>query len=257
MVIILIMNTKSTSVLNDIKLLVLDDHQYSDFWYADIILNQNLGAENLRYVNENSHGVRLLGTKYVLLRKEFWKAADLVSVASVIDHVKLLIMMGGSNMIELSSQIVKIIANTGASFQIRVILPINAGVEQFDHTAFSNSNLDIEFISFTHNVLEHYNWANGIITAAGGATWEWLTVGLKAAILPIANNQVTLADQLVRRGLATPIGAFHSQGYVLSEELLSRWLDEMNWNVNHLSIKNHCDVLDGCGVLRICDTMWD
>ena len=52
-------------------LLVIDDMAHLDHYYADVVLNQNIHAEQLDYSCE-PYARMLLGSRYVLLRREFW-----------------------------------------------------------------------------------------------------------------------------------------------------------------------------------------
>ena len=52
-------------------LLVIDDIAHLEYYSADIILNQNINAENLSYSCE-SKTILLMGTKFVLIRDEFF-----------------------------------------------------------------------------------------------------------------------------------------------------------------------------------------
>ena len=52
------------------RLLVIDDMAHLKHYYADIVLNQNLHAEQLKYSCEPQTRL-LLGTRYALLRREF------------------------------------------------------------------------------------------------------------------------------------------------------------------------------------------
>ena len=52
------------------RLLVIDDMAHLPVYEADIILNQNYGAEKLDY-NIDGSARLMLGTEYVFLRREF------------------------------------------------------------------------------------------------------------------------------------------------------------------------------------------
>ena len=52
------------------RLLVIDDLAQLDLYVADLVLNQNLAAQGLTYAHQPATRL-LLGTDYVLLRKEF------------------------------------------------------------------------------------------------------------------------------------------------------------------------------------------
>ena len=54
-------------------LLVLDDYGHCDRYYADAILNQNISADERWYLQRENDTRLLLGTRYILLRREFWQ----------------------------------------------------------------------------------------------------------------------------------------------------------------------------------------
>jgi len=77
------------------RFLVIDDMAHLPHYYADIVVNQNLHAEQLHYPCE-PYTQLLLGTQYVLLRREFlkgqgWKR-EIPEVAR-----KVLVTLGGSD----------------------------------------------------------------------------------------------------------------------------------------------------------------
>jgi len=54
-----------------LNLLFIDDYGHADYYPADIVLNQNIHADEDLYRNRASYTKLLLGTRYVLLRREF------------------------------------------------------------------------------------------------------------------------------------------------------------------------------------------
>lgn len=55
-----------------LRLLAIDDYGHSSHYYADLVLNQNTSADESLYVNREPGTELLLGTRYTLLRREFW-----------------------------------------------------------------------------------------------------------------------------------------------------------------------------------------
>ena len=53
------------------SLLALDDFGHAEHYWADIVLNQDLNAEESLYRNRESYTRLLLGPNYVCLRREF------------------------------------------------------------------------------------------------------------------------------------------------------------------------------------------
>ena len=80
---------------NGNPLLVIDDLGHLDNYVADIILNQNIKAEDLNYSCETETKL-LLGTNFVLLRDEFLTYNNLKREIPEIGN-KILVTMGGGD----------------------------------------------------------------------------------------------------------------------------------------------------------------
>ncbi|MCG6537254.1 MAG: UDP-2,4-diacetamido-2,4,6-trideoxy-beta-L-altropyranose hydrolase, partial [Syntrophales bacterium LBB04] len=76
------------------RLLVVDDTVRLPYYHADMILNQNLGAEALSYPCD-ADTVKLLGLRYVLLRPQFAEFMDWRRDAPERAR-RILVSMGGS-----------------------------------------------------------------------------------------------------------------------------------------------------------------
>ena len=53
------------------RVLALDDYCHAGWYHADLVLNQNAGAEAVLYANRAPTTVLLLGPRFALLREEF------------------------------------------------------------------------------------------------------------------------------------------------------------------------------------------
>ena len=80
---------------NGNPLLVIDDLGHLDNYVADIILNQNINAEDLNYSCETDTKL-LLGTNFVLLRDEFLTYNNLKRKIPEVAN-KILVTMGGND----------------------------------------------------------------------------------------------------------------------------------------------------------------
>ncbi|MHC4843928.1 MAG: UDP-2,4-diacetamido-2,4,6-trideoxy-beta-L-altropyranose hydrolase, partial [Planctomycetota bacterium] len=79
-----------------IRVLLIDDCGYTSHCFADIILNQNIHASDNLYQKRESDTRLLLGTNYVLLRKEFLKWQDWKRVIRDLGS-KVLVTFGGTD----------------------------------------------------------------------------------------------------------------------------------------------------------------
>jgi len=79
-----------------LNLLFIDDYGHAGYYPADIVLNQNIHADEDLYRNRASYTKLLLRTRYVLLRREFlrWQGykREIPEIAR-----KMLVTMGGSD----------------------------------------------------------------------------------------------------------------------------------------------------------------
>ena len=87
------------------KILFVDDYGHAAHYSADLVLNQNAGAEAQLYVHRESHTRLLLGPRYCLLRREFsswrnWKR-EIPQACR-----QLLVMMGGSDADNLTARVI-------------------------------------------------------------------------------------------------------------------------------------------------------
>ncbi|MEO1067891.1 MAG: UDP-2,4-diacetamido-2,4,6-trideoxy-beta-L-altropyranose hydrolase, partial [Cyanobacteria bacterium J06638_6] len=80
----------------DLQVLMLDDYGHASHYWADVVLNQNITAEEGLYPSREPYTKLLLGTRYVLLRQEFWPwrtwHREIPAVAK-----KVLVTLGGSD----------------------------------------------------------------------------------------------------------------------------------------------------------------
>ncbi|MGQ9755923.1 MAG: UDP-2,4-diacetamido-2,4,6-trideoxy-beta-L-altropyranose hydrolase, partial [Desulfotomaculales bacterium] len=90
------------------QLLVIDDMAHLDRYNADIVLNQNIHAHNLHYFCE-PYTRLLLGTKYVLLRREFWSWRNYKREVPEVAK-KVLVTMGGSDPGNVTLKVIRALA---------------------------------------------------------------------------------------------------------------------------------------------------
>src|SRR5271157_406433 len=55
------------------RVLVVDDNGHAEHYWADAVLNQNLHARETLYPSREPNVRMLLGPRYAMLRREFWK----------------------------------------------------------------------------------------------------------------------------------------------------------------------------------------
>lgn len=186
-------------------LLVIDDMAHLDHYYADIVVNQNLHAENLQYSCEPCTRL-LLGTKYVLLRREFlnyrgWRR-EIPEVAR-----KVLVTMGGSDPDNVTLKVIqalKLVDIDGLEATV-VIGGSNRHYEEL-RSAIKDSRFPIRLERNITNMPELMAWADVAVSAGGSTCWELAFMGLPTVVLELAENQQGIAVGLDRAGVVLDLG---------------------------------------------------
>ncbi len=208
------------------KVLVVDDHGYSDVWAADCVLNQNLFAPERIYRNEVEACTCLLGVRFALLRREFRIAGGtLVRVGqtgspacasaqedgtppgSKARRWRVLITMGGSDPENATGRVLQILASLPQpGMDIRVLVgaasPHYRDVERMAEC----SPHSVEVLRNVRDMPEQYSWADGVISAGGSSCWEWMLYHLPATVVCVAENQRAVIESLVSQQLALDLG---------------------------------------------------
>jgi UDP-2,4-diacetamido-2,4,6-trideoxy-beta-L-altropyranose hydrolase len=220
-------------------LMVIDDIADRKF-QCNILLNQNLGFCKDDYKNKVPNNCKLLlGCDYALLRPEF---SDLREKASIkrknTKEIKnILISMGGS---DITNKTYDILKSTSDDLNIVVILgrisPYNGMIKNY-----ANSRKNIKVIVDADNVSELMFDADLAIGAGGSTSWERCCLGLPALLFITAENQIKIAENLVKLDAVRVVGN-------LKESLQDILNDFSLWQTMSKKAQIVCD---GLGVKRV------
>lgn len=174
---------------NDLKVLQVDDSGIPADYFADVIVNQNPGATEGQYGKRQPRSRLLLGTQYVLLRREFTTVRtqrDFPEVAR-----RLLVTLGGTDPDGLTLCILRCLD--------RIAIP---GLEAIVAVGGSNPRLNeiqeaasactsqVRVLVNCNNMADLMATCDMAVIAAGGTLWELLGSG--CAVLSYARNQTQL-----------------------------------------------------------------
>jgi len=188
-------------------LLVIDDTACHDYYDADIVLNQNVNAGQLRY-SCRPRARLLLGPSYALLRQEFlacrgWKRRIPLRAC------RLLVTFGGTDRHNVTGSVIQALELLRVpGLEIRAIAgaanphlgELRAACETLKHKA--------HVLTDVADMPGMMKWADLAVSAAGSTFWEMAFLGLPACTLAIAENQRELAEELGRGKLAVNLGWF-------------------------------------------------
>jgi UDP-2,4-diacetamido-2,4,6-trideoxy-beta-L-altropyranose hydrolase len=230
------------------RLLVIDDMAHLKHYYADIVLNQNLHAEQLHYSCE-PYTRLLLGTRYVLLRREFlawrgWKR----EIPEIARH--LLVTLGGSDSENHTLKVIQALQKVDVT-GLEATVVIGAGNLHTDEleAAVRQSQVPIQLVRDARNMPELMSWADVAISSAGSTVWELLFLGTPTLALILADNQRQIAEEVERQGVARNLGRAEN----LSVQSLAKQLVLManDSNLRRKISKNARQLVDGQGAQRV------
>jgi UDP-2,4-diacetamido-2,4,6-trideoxy-beta-L-altropyranose hydrolase len=185
-----------------LQVLFLDDYGHALHYSADIVLNQNMRADERLYDNRETYTQLLLGTQYCLLRREFnawrdWKR-EFPAIAN-----KVLVTVGGSDAHNTTLQVVEALNRTAVP-ELEAMVVIGGGNPHLTSVqqAVADSPHGIRVVTNAANMAKLMAWADMAISGAGSTCWEMCLLGLPALLIPVAQNQDSSARDLAMMGAA-------------------------------------------------------
>ena len=162
-----------------VPLLVIDDTAHLDRYDADVLLNQNLGSDALRY-HAAGDPLLLLGARFALLRAEFapWRGRERAFPPRA---QRVLVTLGGSAQDERREKVLRAIGSLG-----------------LDVRAAAGASPD--------EVPGLMAWADVALTAAGSTCWELAFMGVPLIAFTLADNQGRNAAGLAAADAAIALG---------------------------------------------------
>ena len=177
------------------RLAVVDDTADRAF-RADLVLNQNLGAERLRYPGA---GRVLAGPRYALLRPDFPRLREraLAALEELPDRpASVLVLFGGTDTTGMASTAARAARRAFPGARVRAVLP--AGTTGEDQ--------DVEWLGPVEAIAEEMLAADLVVSAGGTTVWELCCLARAAAVVAVAGNQRPAYELLGARGAILPVG---------------------------------------------------
>jgi UDP-2,4-diacetamido-2,4,6-trideoxy-beta-L-altropyranose hydrolase len=188
------------------RLLVVDDYQHAARYEADMVLNQNPAAEALEYPRKPETKL-LLGTRFALLRREFWGWRGRQPPRDR-EARKLLVSLGGSDPGNVAIRVLRAaeaIAMPGLSLD--VVCGPETGPDLGD--AARGSRHIVRILRTVEDMAALMAETDAAVSAGGSTVWELAFMGVPFVVLASAENQRPNAEWLVRHGGAL-YGGWHA-----------------------------------------------
>jgi UDP-2,4-diacetamido-2,4,6-trideoxy-beta-L-altropyranose hydrolase len=230
------------------RLLVIDDYGHAAHYHADLVLNQNLYADEGLYPRRNAHTRLLLGSPYVLLRREFtkWRGwrREVPAVAR-----KVLVTLGGSDPGNVTLRAIEALQTPGSE-GLEAVAVLGAGNP---HRAALEAAVKgpgrVRLQANVTDMPELMAWADFTLAAAGSTCWELALMGLPSLLVVSAENQVRVASSCAAAGIGRDLGWHHG----LTADGLARSLQ--GTAVDHVfradAARRGQELIDGRGAERV------
>jgi UDP-2,4-diacetamido-2,4,6-trideoxy-beta-L-altropyranose hydrolase len=238
-----------------LRLLFIDDNGHAAHYYADFVLNQNVHADVSLYPSIEPYTTLLLGTRYALLRREFWKwrgwQRNISDVAS-----NILVTLGGSDPDNVTLKVLCAIAQIADndSLHVRVVVGgSNPHLPELQAFA-AETSLSVEFLYNATNMPEVMAWADMAISAGGSTMWELCMMGVPSIMVCVADNQ-KYATELLSKTAEIP--RFYADDPHITA-LLPLNLEALRYNTNaRQNISSRLiQIVDGYGVDRLIRSVY-
>lgn len=182
------------------RLLLFDDYGHAGEYEADIVLNQNFGAESALYSRRAPRTRLLMGPRYALLRPEFEKFRQWKRRIPPIAR-KVLVTMGGADPNNTTAETVAALRSIPNIEAVVVAGGGNPHLEELE-TEVKRAGAAFKLIVDATNMAELMAWADVAIAAAGSTAWELAFMGLPSLLFTLAENQTHNATALAAAGIS-------------------------------------------------------
>lgn len=232
-----------------LHLLFIDDYGHADHYYADIVLNQNIYAHEGLYANRKPYTQLLLGTRYALLRREFWQWQGWKRETPTVAR-RVLVTLGGADPDNVTLKVIQALqqVEAGALEAFVVVGGSNPYYGQLQ-SAVEGSRFPIRLERNITNMPELMVWADMAVAAGGTTSWELAFMGLPSLILILADNQRASAEKLGTNGVVDNLGWHENVSTRDIRNSIVRLLAGVNER-KHISQKGQ-ELVDGEGSTRV------
>lgn len=234
-------------------LLVIDDHGHEKSYRSELVLNQNIYANEDLYRDRDYRTRLLLGPDYVLLRREFWSWRGRRRCNP--DRVgKILVTLGGSDPDNVTLKIIDALHDIDLpESELMVVVGAgNANIDALD-AASKFCKIPVRLLKNASNMPELMASADIAIISGGTTSYETAFMGLPSMIVMIADNQIAVAEKMAEIKAAVNLG-WHTD--LTCEKIRMAFTDLADCRASRDSLSRiGCKLVDGLGSSRVVRVM--
>ena len=237
--------------VDNVNLLIVDHYGLNDDWellvkkelkckvfaiddlvrkhQADLILDQTLLRDAKEYQTINPSSVVLTGCDFALLNPSFsvYRREILKQNKVLLRPIKILVTMGGVDKPNATLKVLSALSAVKCNSKIKVTVLLGPKAPNYTQIQdFSLKNLDwIEHHDFVENMAELMSECCISIGAPGSTSWERACLGIPSIIIPLAENQTDIANNLaaVKAVIKVELTDFNNSFINAYEDILRNW----------------------------------
>ncbi len=235
------------------RVMALDDFGHCQHYWADIVLNQDVNATAQMYASRDEETRLLLGTEYVLLRREFCGLPRPDANTPPLAR-RLLVTLGGADPWNYTTRIVRALGDPRADRLEAVVVVGPGNPYRADVEAAAAPHADrIRVLCSPPNMPELMQACDLAISAGGSTMWELAYFRVPSMVLVLAENQLSTAQVLKRTGACRVLeDALELSGAALADEIHQLAAD---WSARAAYAEKFGGLIDGRGSHRVCEIL--
>jgi UDP-2,4-diacetamido-2,4,6-trideoxy-beta-L-altropyranose hydrolase len=189
---------------------------------CQMVFNGNADAERLPYFSSSGDTSFLLGTHYLVVKREFWKMPKRSPSTNV---RSILVILGGTDQYDLMPKILNILDSLPGDFTVEAVVgPFFHNIQEVQAVA-GNANRAINLV-FNPSVVDKLMLeADLAISAAGQTLYELAATGCPTIAVAVANNQKGQLQALAEAGTVISTGSVCGEGDIVTT--ISNALDSL------------------------------
>jgi UDP-2,4-diacetamido-2,4,6-trideoxy-beta-L-altropyranose hydrolase len=177
-----------------LKILSFDDTINPHF--SDMVINHGIQAQDRQYKNLVNKKTKLFcGSEYTLLRDEFLESKKVKVITNSVA-----IILGGNDILNLSSKIADLLLEINNKYKITIITTrVNQNIKEL------KENVNIKLLIDIDNIAQILSTQSLVITASGGTLFEVMALKKKFINIEVSSNQKLITGFLREKGIKTTI----------------------------------------------------
>lgn len=181
------------------RVISVDDFARGHF-VSDVVLNQNYGAEQLAYSTE-PYTVRLLGPRYVMLRREFRTAIPATRMPGE-RPLRVLVTLGGTRQPGLLARVAgAALEGPAGAAEVRLVVGAFQSVDADLVDVCRHAGPQLAIVRNSRQMSAAMQWAHAAVTAAGSTMWELCHMRVPFLGLPLDEDHDAFLTRLAADGV--------------------------------------------------------